>query len=316
MRAAAILGAIVTVVLAVLTVGLAPAEEAGARREAFDLRYHTDSPRQVLDVFRPAGDAPAPVVLFLHGGGWTIGDKNFFGLYRGVGRWFARQGYVAVLANYRLSPQVRHPEHARDVARAFAWVRKHAKEYGGDPDRVVLAGHSAGGHLATLIASAPDYLAEADRPAVKAVVGISGVYRIPDQAEIAKVGGNLVAGLLGVGGPPAMPAWLRKPGEVFNPLATVFGTDRTAYPAASPITHVRKDLPPHLVLYSGLEIPPLGEQAAEYADTLRKVGADVTVEKIADADHNTIAFRLARPDDPTAKAIGAFLKRAMPEARP
>src|SRR4051794_2017887 len=101
-----------------------PKPPTHAVEEALDLRYHGHDPRQVLDVFRPKGQTGRPVVLFVHGGAWMIGDKNFFGLYRGVGRYLASHGVVAVLINYRLSPQVRHPEHVRDVARAFAWVRK------------------------------------------------------------------------------------------------------------------------------------------------------------------------------------------------
>src|SRR4051812_16796841 len=72
--------------------------------EKFDVRYHDDNPRQVLDVFWPKGAEGRPVVLFVHGGGWMFGDKNLFGLYRGVGRFLASKGYVAVLTNYRLSP--------------------------------------------------------------------------------------------------------------------------------------------------------------------------------------------------------------------
>ena len=74
-----------------------------------------------------------------------IGDKNFFGLYRGVGRLPGGHGVVGVvLTNYRLSPLVKHPEHVKDVARAFAWTTQDIAQYGGDPDRIVLAGHSAG----------------------------------------------------------------------------------------------------------------------------------------------------------------------------
>src|SRR5207253_2153822 len=104
-------------------------------------------PRQVLDVFQPEGATGCPVVLFVHGGAWIFGDKDLFGMYRGVGQYLARHGVTAVLMNYRLSPVVQHPEHIKDVARAFAWTRRHIKDYGGNPDAIFLAGHSAGAHL-------------------------------------------------------------------------------------------------------------------------------------------------------------------------
>src|SRR5262249_49568463 len=127
-----------------------------AYREVLNLRYAPGAGnRHTLDVFTPAGygekKAPRPVVLFVHGGTRMAGDKNFFGMYRGVGRALASGGAVAVLANYRLSPRVRHPEHVKDVACAFAWTYRNVHRYGGDPSRIFLAGHSAGAHLVSLL---------------------------------------------------------------------------------------------------------------------------------------------------------------------
>ena len=115
-------------------------------------RYANGGSRNELDVFAPKGEKGErfPVVIFIHGGTWMFGDKDFFGMYRGAGKYLAKNGVVAVMINYRLSPLVRHPEHARDVARAYAWTVKKIEKYGGDPDRIILAGHSAGGHLAAL----------------------------------------------------------------------------------------------------------------------------------------------------------------------
>src|SRR5436190_5806535 len=112
------------------------------RSERFDLRYCNGSKRCKLDVIAPAGKKNLPVVLVVHGGTWMFGDKNFFGLYRDFGRFLADKGMVAVLTNYRLSPGVKHPEHVKDIARAFAWVRRNVGKYGGDPDRIILCGHS------------------------------------------------------------------------------------------------------------------------------------------------------------------------------
>jgi acetyl esterase/lipase len=100
----------------------AVAPPAPTVRETLDLRYFPGKDRQTLDVFSPRAGASRhfPVVIFVHGGTWMYGDKNLYGLYRGVGRFLANNGVVAVMINYRLSPKVKHPEHARDVARAFA----------------------------------------------------------------------------------------------------------------------------------------------------------------------------------------------------
>src|SRR5262249_4735310 len=103
-------------------------------RQTLNLRYHDGRDRQLLDVFAAAHKAP--VVLFVHGGTWMYGDKNFFGQYRNVGRFLARNGIVAVLINYRLSPKVKHPEHVKDVARAFAWTVRNVEKYGGDPRNI------------------------------------------------------------------------------------------------------------------------------------------------------------------------------------
>src|SRR5262249_56357633 len=78
------------------------------------------------------------------------GDNRCCGLYSAVGEFLARQGIGVVLPNYRLSPEVKHPEHVKDIARAFAWTRAHIAQYGGDPDKIFLAGHSAGAHLVAL----------------------------------------------------------------------------------------------------------------------------------------------------------------------
>ena len=108
----------------------APPAVRPAVRETFDVRYFPDDRRQTLDIFAPAAPSRGrlPVVLFVHGGTWIASDKNWFGLNRGVGQFLARHGMVAVLINYRLSPSVKHPEHARDVARAKMRARKERRE--------------------------------------------------------------------------------------------------------------------------------------------------------------------------------------------
>ncbi|WP_022825768.1 alpha/beta hydrolase [Hymenobacter norwichensis] len=111
-----------------------------------------DAERHLLDVYAPRkkSTAPYPIVVFIHGGSWNSGNKNFYSF---VGRRLAKQGVVAVVINYRLSPKVEVPAMADDCARAVVWVTEHAQEYGGDPQRLFMMGHSAGGGLAALLAT-------------------------------------------------------------------------------------------------------------------------------------------------------------------
>jgi acetyl esterase/lipase len=130
-----------------------------------------------LDLFVPEGLKDAPVLIFVHGGGWTSGDKN---LYSFIGRAFAEQGFVTAVINYRLSPQVQHPAHIEDVARAFAWVYRNIAQYGGNPEKIFVMGHSAGGHLVALLALDEKYLQAhgLTLAAIKGAIPISGIYDV------------------------------------------------------------------------------------------------------------------------------------------
>ena len=152
-----------------------------------------DGDRHRLDLFLPKGKKDYPVVVLIHGGAWVLGDNRSCGLYSAIGEFFASQGIGAVLPNYRLSPGVKHPEHIKDVARAFAWTHKHIGEYGGSADKLFVAGHSAGGHLAALLATDQRCL-KAEGLAtgtIKGVIAVSGVYRIPPGRMSATLGGHV-----------------------------------------------------------------------------------------------------------------------------
>ena len=292
-------------------------------KEALDIRYAPGGgDRHELDVFRPEGVNKCPIVLLVHGGAWMIGDKNLFGLYRGVGRALAGQGLVVVVPNYQLTPWVRHPEHVKDVARAFAWTRAHAAEYGGDRDDIFLCGHSAGGHLVALLATDDRYLKdaalglkEADRRAIRGVIGVSGVYTIPEANDIARVMQGMLGGLTGMGGPRAvaMPALasstLRKASLWLNPFPLVFGSDRAQHRLASPLSHVRAGLPPFLLLYAEHDLPLLADMARQFGAALKKAGDDTEVIGVDGRNHNSILFWATAEDDPVHRAIVKFVAR-------
>ncbi|WP_375382695.1 alpha/beta hydrolase [uncultured Sphingomonas sp.] len=134
-------------------------------------------PRQRLDVYAPTdgpndGRAVHPVIVFFYGGSWNSGTKAGYSF---VGRALAARGFVVAVPDYRLVPQVRFPAFLEDNAAAVRWVRRHVARLGGDPDRLVLAGHSAGAYDAAMLALDPRWLG-ADRAAVRGWVGLAGPY--------------------------------------------------------------------------------------------------------------------------------------------
>lgn len=143
-------------------------------------------PRQRLDVYRPAAragaaGARAPVIVFFYGGGWRSGERAG---YRFVGRALALQGYVAVVADYRLYPEARFPAFVEDAALALRWARDNAGRYGGDPGRLYALGHSAGAYNAAMVAVEPAYLAAVGmKPSdLAGVVGLAGPYAFNPRA--------------------------------------------------------------------------------------------------------------------------------------
>ncbi|NQV54578.1 MAG: alpha/beta hydrolase [Rhodospirillales bacterium] len=146
-----------------------------------DIQYGDDPERNLLDVHvldqKPS--VPAPVVFFFHGGGFTQGDKNGEGeiIHGNIGNFFARNGMIGVNATYRLAPDNQWPVGAQDVGAAVAWTREHIADYGGDPDRIYVIGHSAGSaHVATF-AFHKDLQPEGGH-GVAGVILMSGTYAI------------------------------------------------------------------------------------------------------------------------------------------
>ena len=170
--------------------------------------------RHRLDICRPVGAAAAPVVIFFYGGAWRSGNK---GLYRYVAKALARRGYVAIVPDYRIYPEVRYPEFLEDGAQVVRWVKDNIAGFGGDPRKVFLKGHSAGAHIAAMLAIDARWLRN---------LGLDP--------------GRDIAGLIGLAGPyDYLP--LRD-----ETLKVIFGgADR---PETQPIHHVVPGAPPALLL--------------------------------------------------------------------
>lgn len=239
-----------------------------------------------LDVYAPPGASELPVVAMIHGGGWSIGDKAHASVGAVKGRYFTGQGYVYVSINYRLSPAVMHPVHVADVAKALAFVREHIGEYGGDPGRIYVMGHSAGAHLAALVATDARYLeALGTSPeALSGVILLDGAgYDIPANLETA--------------GPR-----LRRIYE------TAFGTDPAVQRDASPIAHVSAEgtYPPFLIVHVA-DRAASRVQSESLAEALRAAGGEAEVFAAEGKTHMTLNRDIGRPGDAPTAAIEAFL---------
>lgn len=134
-----------------------------------NLAYGADA-AQKIDVYVPPSAKGAPVLFMVHGGGWRIGDKDSRGVVDNKLRQWSAQGFIFISVNYRMLPAAAPLEQAADVARALAYAQKHAREWGADPAKFVLMGHSAGAHLVALVTSSPQLLAIAPAKPLGTVV--------------------------------------------------------------------------------------------------------------------------------------------------
>jgi acetyl esterase/lipase len=267
----------VLVMLAALGLYAPPPEDAFERHA--DIAYRTgagaDKERHTLDVYVPKGRKDFPVVLFVHGGSWKSGTKN---LYAALGQSLASDGLGCVVCNYRLSPKVRHPAHVEDVAAAFAWTCKNIGKYGGRKEQLFLCGHSAGGHLVSLLATDPKYLkAEGHAPSeIRGVCSMSGVYQVVATERV---------------------------------FEAPFGKDAGVCKAASPLTHAAGKHPPFLIAYADNDFPALDRMAETMTTALRKSDNAVELVRCKDRNHYTIIIQFVNGTDPLNKSFRDFVQK-------
>ena len=246
--------------------------------------------RHVLDIYAPANAKNLPVVFWIHGGGWSQGDKTDVKLKP---QWFMDKGFVFVSTNYRLLPEVDMGTLTRDVAKAFGWMEKHIAEYGGDPKRVLVGGHSAGAQLAALICTDDRYL-KAEGAAFDCLIGCVPVdgdtYDVPAIIETAET--RLRVHHL----PPRVNGHREK-----------FGGAPEKHLDFSAVTHVAKGkgIPPFLILHVAAH-PDTSAQAARLGNALKEAGVPTTVFGAKDTSHVKLNDDLGLPDDPATKALDAF----------
>lgn len=260
----------------------------------YNLAYGTD-PRQRLDVYQPLPSTNTsanksfstsshtqakPVILFVHGGAWNSGSKDD---YLFVGESFTKAGYVTVVMNYRLAPEHQYPDYVRDTALALKWINQHIGSYGGNPQQVVVMGHSAGAFNAIEAVDNQRWLAEVGVPvsSIKAVVGIAGPYSYDFRND----------------------------------------DTRTAFPAGvtpdsvMPDRHVRGDAPPHLLLIGSKDQRVKAINSQNLLRALQAKNIPAQLQVVEGANHisimATVATRLDWYKD-TRQQILDYLAKTLP----
>lgn len=268
------------------------ASVAQAQQLTSDIPYADPAhERQVLDVYAPDGARDLPVVFWIHGGGWQTGDKTDVQIKPRV---FAERGFVFVSTNYRLLPDVEMGVLIRDVATSLGWVHRNIAEYGGDPDRIFVMGHSAGAQLAALICIDERYLNEAGVPfdVLQGCVPVDGdTYDLPAIIMTAEMR-QTVHGL---------------------PLPTFghrvkFGNDPQLHIDFSAVTHVAPDkgIPPFLILHVAGH-PDVRAQARRLGAVLTEAGVPTRVFGARETTHSKLNADLGLPDDPATAELFEFL---------
>lgn len=261
--------------------GAAGATTAGAT----EMSYGSE-PLQKLDFWRAPQDK-APLVIFVHGGGWKRGDKNN-ATGQSKAPHYRAQGYAFASINYRLVPDATVEQQASDVAAAVAYLRTNALRLGIDPDRIVLMGHSAGAHLSALVGTDPAYLQKAGLPmsALKGVIPLDGAaYDVPAQM---KEGAAIMS----------------------DTYAQAFGLDPARQKALSPYWHASSpNAPAFLILHVDREDG--ARQSAALAEALRKSGTPVKLQAFEGKGlrgHMEINRKLGDKDYPATAVVDEWLK--------
>lgn len=233
--------------------------------------YGSD-PYQSLAVF-PADTPSGEVLVFGHGGGWTNGYKEWMAFMAPA---LNARGVTFVSVGYRLAPMHLFPAGAEDWMDAIVWVVENIDGVGGDPGRIFLGGHSAGGHYASLLAVRRDWQAGRDLPAevIRGCLPVSGVFDFGDDSGLSM-----------------RPRFLGSAG-----------------PEASPIDSLQGTPPPFYLVHGESDFPHLSAQARRMEAALREAGADVTRHELPGCDHLGTSYASAEPEGPWVDAAVAWMR--------
>ena len=270
------------------------AQEAHAQKLTADVPYVKGGhKRQKLDIYTPSKptDKRLPVMFWIHGGGWQVGDKSDVALKPKV---LTERGMVFVSTNYRLLPDVEMEQLTGDVAQSLAWVYHNISKYGGDPNRIFVGGHSAGAQLAALLCTDDRYLKKHDVSfkVLKGCIPVDGdTYDIPKIIITAELRQALYGRKMFTFG-----------------HRQKFGNDPEKHVDFSAVTHVAKgkQIPPFLILY----FPGNSDttvQAHRLGEVLLDAEIPATVYGKRNSNHSRLNNDLGKPDDPATEKFFAFL---------
>jgi acetyl esterase/lipase len=250
----------------------------------------TKNERQMLDVYTPAKGKNHPVVIWIHGGGWHSGDKKDVGSKPQA---FVDRGFLFVSTNYRLWPSVTIKQIAGDVAKAIRWVHDHARDYGGDPDRMFVAGHSAGAQLAALVCTDERYL-KAEKLSfalIKGCVPVDGdTYDLPMRIATVHKSGN------------------KKLAEVDKRR---FGDEKQQKELSSVTYTARgKHIPPFFILHVA-DHPDTRGQAQRLFRALQQAGIPAQIHAAEGKNHTTINNDLGLAGDRPTQEMFVFLSTVL-----
>lgn len=260
-----------------------------------NIPYSDAHERNVLDVYSPKNAKNAPVVFWIHGGGWQQGDKTDVQLKPQA---FNDKGFVFVSTNYRLLPNVDMGTIIRDIAKSIHWVHDHIAEYGGDPKTLLVMGHSAGAQLAAIVCTDDRYL-KAEKLSldiIKGCVPVDG-----DTFDVPAIIATAEARWKAHGLPKAKFGHFEK-----------FGNDPEKHKDFSAVTHVAKGkgIPPFLIVYV-TNHPDTSAQAQRLGNVMKEAGLAVTLYGGRETTHSKINADIGKPDDPGTKALFEFLDKTL-----
>ncbi|MGC2776656.1 MAG: alpha/beta hydrolase [Bradyrhizobium sp.] len=252
-------------------------------KKHLDLAYGADY-WQKVDVFPPEGNGgrPAPILLFVHGGGWITGCKEWMAFMAPVLR---KLPMLFVSVSYRLAPANRFPDALNDCADALRWIHDRADQWQGDRSRIFVGGHSAGAHLASLLALRPELLERREMPR------------------------NLIQGCLAVSAPFDMRA--SDSGMSINVLETsrqALLRDIEDAADASPLTHVAPNSPKFLITVGQNDFPFIRDQAPIMKAALEAAGNEVVYQELADHDHFATSERCVDANHPWLRAVTQMIQ--------
>ncbi len=259
---------------------------------------HPGHARQVFDIYTPESNLNEllPVIFWIHGGGWVVGDKSDVGLKPKA---LTERGYIFVSTNYRLLPEVTMDELIGDIARSFATLHQIIENYGGNPKHIIVGGHSAGAQLAAILCTDHRYLEKHNIPldVIKGCIPVDGdTYDIPKIIMTAEYRQALYGGKMFTFG-----------------HRQKFGNDPEKHVEFSAVTHVEPDkgIPPFLLLYFTGN-PDTRAQAQRLHQVLQAAGISSRTFGKRDSNHRQLNNDLGDPTDDATKELFKFLEKVTP----